>query len=166
VFLYLLRIVGVVSLVFVIALIVSQKWWYKQIIRRSVSSRFFWKIFCPALTTGLIICIVPVLLGTSDSDEFFFTDFNEFLAYTGFCTFLITGGVLIYWKHWAKEETEKERAKNEVKNKDDAKDHFELATNYIIQGDKESAMREYQIIEHLDKELAGELYDRIFSECT
>ena len=158
-FLFVLRIVGAMSLVFVIALIVSQKWWYRRTVRRSMSSSFFWEILCPTLITGLVICVVPALLGSSDNNEKIFYDINEFLAYVGFCSLLITGGITIYRKHWTKEETKK-RAKYEAKN------HFDLAKNYIIQGDKESAMREYQIIEDLDKELAEELYERIFSECT
>jgi len=47
----------------------------------------------------------------------------------------------------------------------EASSHFELAVNYLTEGDKDSAIREYQIIKDLDKELANELYDRIFSKC-
>ena len=131
-----------------------------------MSSRFFWNIFCPVITTGFILCVVPALLGSSDSEEFLFSNFSEFLEYCGFCTILITVGILIYFKYWEKEETKKIRAEDKIKNMGDAKNHFELATSYIMQGDKDSAMREYQIIENLDKELAEELYERIFSECT
>lgn len=45
----------------------------------------------------------------------------------------------------------------------EARSHFELAVNYLTKGDTDSAIREYQILEGLDKTLASELYNRIFS---
>lgn len=57
---------------------------------------------------------------------------------------------------------EKARAKSEAQDKGHAAAHFALAINYLTQGDTESAFREYQIVEELDENLAGELYDRIF----
>jgi hypothetical protein len=179
VFLFVLRIVGAISLVFVVALFITSKLLYKQIVCRSSSSRFFWEIFYPALTTGLVLLVVPALLGSSDNDEFIFTDFSEFLEYTGFCTLLITAGVAVFGRHYQEaKETEKQiieseeeaaRARNRAKeearaeNKDDAKNHFELAINYLTEGEIDSALREYQIVKELDDVLAGELYDRIFS---
>lgn len=159
-FLYVLRIVGAMSLVFVIALIVTQKWWFNQTVSRSAS---FWQTFCLALISGLVLCVVPALLGSSDNDEFIFTDFSEFLAYAGFCTLLITAGVIVYWRHRAKEEVEEVREKNEEKNKDDARAYFALAINYLTKGDIDSALRAYQNVEERDEVLASELYDQIFS---
>ncbi len=45
----------------------------------------------------------------------------------------------------------------------DAQSHFELAINYLTEGDTDSAIREYQIVEGLDKILASRLYEQIFS---
>lgn len=55
------------------------------------------------------------------------------------------------------------RAARDGRNKDDARAHFALAIDYLTEGDIDSATREYQIVEGLDKTLASELYDRIFS---
>lgn len=63
----------------------------------------------------------------------------------------------------AKEETEEARAKNEAKNKDDARAYFALAINHLTDGDIDSALREYQIVKELDEVLASKLYDQIFN---
>ena len=105
---------------------------------------------------GLALFVVPVLLGSIEDDEFIFTDFGQFLEFAGLCTLLITAGVIVYWRHIAKEEA---RAKNE----DDARAYFALAINYLTEGDIDSALRAYQTVKELDEVLASELYDRIFS---
>lgn len=156
-FSYVLKIVGAISLVFVLALILTQKWWFNPYISRSSS---FWQTFCLALISGLMLCVVPALLGSSDNDEFIFADFSEFLTYTGFCSLLITGGLAVFWRHTAKQEA---RARNEARNKEDARVHFALAMNSLREGNIDSAFREYQIVKELDENLASELYDQIFS---
>ena len=156
-----LKIVGAVSLVFVLAFTVTFGLGYSRTVHRSSSSKFFWYIV-PALIWGFWLCFLPSLVhGNSEGyGRLIFNDFSEFLARTGFYTLPITAGVVVYWIYWSKEEA---RAKKDAQNKDDAKVHCTLAMHFLSKGDIDLALKEYQIVKERDEVLATELYDQIFS---
>ena len=100
---FLLIIVGSISLIFNLVLIMTHRLWHNKVEFRNALSKFFWEIFCPAIIIGFVICVVPVLFGSDKSGERVWTNLSGLLAFFGFCSLLIAGGVVEFWGHEAKQ---------------------------------------------------------------
>jgi len=100
---FLLIIVGSISIAFALVLIMTYRLWHNKLEFRNALSKFYWEIFCPAIIIGFVICVVPVLFGSEENGERMWTNLSALLASFGFCSLLISGGVVEFWGHKAKE---------------------------------------------------------------